>query len=266
MIALITGAAGGLGRVLAAECARRGYSLFLTDVDSHGLEAVRQGLARQFGVEVRVHARNLADAADLEAMLAVIDAAKMRFDMLFNVAGMDLEGGFMRLSREEAVEILQANVSSALRITHALLKRSSRPFYLVFVSSLAAMFPMLLKATYAASKRFLLDFSLALRCELRHEGVRVLALCPGGMPTNPEAVRAMLAQGLWGRVAACPLEAVARKTLDLALRGRAVYIPGAAGKALCMLGRLLPRRCAAAAIGRRWSSAQGKWLCASRRL
>ena len=76
----------------------------------------------------------------------------------------------------------------------------------------------------------------------------------------------MLAQGLWGRVAACPLEAVARKTLDLALRGRAVYIPGAAGKALCMLGRLLPRRCAAAAIGRRWNSAQGKWLCASRRL
>ena len=158
MIALIMGAAGGLGRVLAAECARRGYSLFLTDVDSHGLEAVRQGLARQFGVEVRVHACNLADAADLEAMLAVIDAAKMRFDMLFNVAGMDLEGGFMRLSREEAVEILQANVSSALRITHALLKRSSRPFYLVFVSSLAAMFPMPLKATYAASKRFLLDF------------------------------------------------------------------------------------------------------------
>ena len=47
----------------------------------------------------------------------------------------------------------------------------------------------------------------------------------GGMPANPEAVHAMLAQGFRGRVAACPLEAAARKTLDLALRGCAAYVP-----------------------------------------
>jgi short-subunit dehydrogenase len=68
---------------------------------------------------------------------------------------------------------------------------------LVFVSSLASMFPMPHKAAYAASKRFLLDFATALRHELKTHNVRVLALCPGGLVTTKEAVRSIAAQGIW---------------------------------------------------------------------
>ena len=52
MRVLITGAAGGLGRALAVECARRGYGLFLTDQNAHALGQLRKGLCRQFGAEI----------------------------------------------------------------------------------------------------------------------------------------------------------------------------------------------------------------------
>ena len=54
MNVLITGAAGGLGRAMAVECGRRGYDMFLTDVNEDGLRRVQTGLERQFGVSVAV--------------------------------------------------------------------------------------------------------------------------------------------------------------------------------------------------------------------
>ena len=54
---------------------------------------------------------------------------------------------------------------------------------------------MPVKATYAASKRFLLDFSLALREELRGLGATVTVLCPAGLPNHPECIQAIEAQG-----------------------------------------------------------------------
>lgn len=50
MNVMIIGASGGLGRVLAAECAMRGYNLFLTDINQAGLLSLKQGLERQFKV------------------------------------------------------------------------------------------------------------------------------------------------------------------------------------------------------------------------
>jgi uncharacterized protein len=57
---------------------------------------------------------------------------------------------------------------------------------------------MPVKATYAASKRFLLDWSLALQEELRDQDVSVTVLCPALMPTTPETVKAIDAQGWAG--------------------------------------------------------------------
>lgn len=124
MNVLLTGAAGGVGRAMAVECGKRGYDLFLTDMDEAALRRVQAGLER---------------------------------------------------------------------------RRKGKPFTAVFVSSLASLFPMPLKATYAASKRFLLDFATALRQELRGEGVNVLALCPAGMVTTEKDRRGYPRAGVLGR-------------------------------------------------------------------
>ena len=169
MTVFITGAAGGLGRTLANECARRGYDLFLTDINAGGLERIRDGLTRRFGVSVTVKAGDLTSEQSVDGILQTIDALGMRFDMLLNVAGIDFEGGFLTRNREAIVKIVSLNNAATLRITHAVLsrRREGERFTVLFVSSLASMFPMPLKATYAASKRFLYDFSLALREEMK---------------------------------------------------------------------------------------------------
>ena len=180
MNVFITGAAGGLGRALAAECARRGYHLFLTDINGEGLRRIQTGLKRRYGVPVLAKACDLTDASSVDDTMTMIDSEGIRFDMLCNVAGIDFEGGFMNRSRETIVKIVSLNNAATLRITHAVLerRREGAHFTVLFVSSLASMFPMPLKATYAASKRFLYDFSLALRQELKTQDVGVTVLCP----------------------------------------------------------------------------------------
>lgn len=262
MRVMITGASGGLGRAVAVACARRGYSLFLTDLEEEGLLCLKEGLERRFNAAIMVKACDLTDCTSVDALLHEIDEKKIRFEMLLNIAGMDFEGSFLERERENIVRIVSLNDAATLRITHAILERRqvNKRFTAVFVSSLASMFPMPLKATYAASKRFLFDFATALRQELKSQNVDVMVLCPGGMVTNDAVIAAISAQGIWGELTANPLEVVARKMLDRALRGKSLYVPGALNKILSLLGKVIPRAWLAAAIYWQWSRAQKKWL------
>ena len=243
MNVLITGASGGLGRALAAECAGRGWNLFLTDINATGLDAIRAGLQRRYHNRTDVKACDLTDEDSVSSLLDKFDASVYRFDML-NVAGCDFEGSFVDRLDREIQKIVMLNICATLHITHALLNRrqSDHRFYLVFVSSLASFYPMPLKATYAASKRFLLDLACALKEELNDSNVQVLSLCPGGLTTTEEAMEKIKAQGLWGDLTTNRLEIVARETIDRALAGHSLYIPGIANRALWYLGTFVPRR------------------------
>lgn len=259
MNVMITGASGGLGRALANECGRRGYKLFLTDINEDGLLCIKRGLERQFDVPVATAACDLTNAESVDKMLDFIDKHEIRFDMLLNVAGLDFEGGFLGREREELVKIVLLNNAATTRITHAILKRRrpGRPFTIVFVSSLASMFPMPIKATYAASKRFLLDFATSLRQELKNEDVNVLTLCPGGMVTTHETICSIKAQGFWGNATTNPLEGVARNTIDRALAGESIYVPGMLNRVLSFFGKIIPRSWVAAVVYWRWKEVTG---------
>ena len=261
MNVMITGASGGLGRALANECGKRGYNLFLTDINEQGLKSIQSGLERQFHVTVASMACDLTRDDSVDMLMEKIDSCGIRFDMLLNVAGLDFEGGFLERARKDIVRIITLNNEATLRITHAILnrRRMENPFYLMFTSSLASMYPMPLKATYAASKRFLLDIAVALREELKDSGVNVLALCPGGLATTREAMRGIAAQGFWGGATTNPLERVASKTLDRLIRRGGIFVPGTLNRTLSTLGKLIPRRWVAAAIYHRWSKAQEQW-------
>lgn len=261
MNVLITGASGGLGRALASECARRGWRLFLTDLNASGLQAIKCGLERQYGATVVARACDLTSSEDVNSLLCFADERGLSFDMLLNVAGIDYEGSFLTRTCESLLSIVSLNIEATLRITHGVLARrvAGRRFYLVFVSSLASKYPMPLKATYAASKRFLLDFSIALGQELRSQNVSVTALCPAGLATTPEAIRGISAQGIWGSLTTNKLELVAQGTLKRALSGRRVFIPGALNRTLSAAGSLLPQTFVAKVIYGRWLIAQSKW-------
>jgi len=264
MNVFITGASGGLGRAFAAECAGRGYNLFLTDINDNGLKALKTGLERQYGVCVTTKTCDLTKDESVDEMLALIDINEIKFDMLLNIAGLDFEGGFIERERKNITEIVSLNIEATLRITHAILsrRRDRRPFSLVFVSSLASMYPMPLKATYAASKRFLTDFALAIGQELKSQNVNVLTLCPGGLPTTNEALQGISAQGFWGNITTNRLEEVAYNTIEKVQKGSKLYIPGAINRMLSFFGKFLPRSLIVKIIFCRWNKAQSKWLCA----
>ena len=255
---LVTGATGGLGKAFAVECALRGWDMLLTDLDAGRLALLSAGIERAYGVEVHWHQADLTAETSRTELVHWIREKRLRIRGLINVAGLDHEGPFMERDRTQILGILRLNIESTLMLTHALqeFRDHARTFRIINVSSLGAYFSMPIKATYAASKRFLLDFSLALRNELRDQNVSVTVLCPAGMPTNSACIEAIEAQGLMGQLTTENVGSVAHGTLNAALRGRAIVIPGFLNRLLLGLGSVVPAPNAADMIGTRWRSSQ----------
>lgn len=256
-LVFISGATGGLGKAFAVECASRNWDLFLTDVSEQRLSRLAASLRHTYGVRVFFRECDLTDA-DLRAdLFSWIQRKGFHFHMLINVAGVDYEGLFSERSRAEIQTIIRLNIESTLDVTHALLDLTSpnQSFRIINVSSLAAFYPMPVKATYAASKRFLLDFSFALRDELKDRGATVTVLCPAGLPTTQTCIEAIQAQGFMGKLTTLDIGFVAAKTIDHALRGHTIYIPGVLNQFLQRAGGLLPPISLAGMIGNRWRSA-----------
>ncbi len=257
-LVFITGATGGLGKALAAECASRGWDLFLTDLREERLAVLAAGLERSCGVRVLYRAADLTNTESLRDMFGSVQADGLRFRGVINVAGTDHEGLFLERRPEEIVAILRLNIEATLVVTHALLQQRDQavPFRIINVSSLAAFFSMPVKATYAASKRFILDFSLALRNELREQNVTVSVLCPAGLPTTEDCIAAIESQGLMGQLTTEDIGKVAHQTIEAALRGQAIIIPGLLNRVIRWLGGLIPATNVADLVGSRWRLAQ----------
>ena len=263
MNVLITGAAGGLGRAVSMECARRGYTLFLLDLPPLALSRIKWGIEHKYpSVKVNIFSCDLTDNNAVASFLEETDRSGVCFDMLFNVAGIEFEGAFLNRSSEELVKIVSVNDAAVVRLTHSVLMRRNRSnaFTLVFISSLAALFPMPLKATYGASKKFILDISTALHYELKEHNINVMSVCPAGMIPTQENLTANNAQGIYGELTYNRIEVVSRKMIDLAKKGKCVYIPGSINRFLAFLGKILPSSFAAKYILSRWKKAQSKWL------
>lgn len=253
---LITGATGGLGSAFTLECARRGYDLLLTDVQPAG-SALASYLAEKYSIKATYYPCDLSSAEDRCRLYKQIKAEGYRFWGLLNVAGTDFEGAFAERTRDQILRILRVNIEATIDNTHFVLKLRvpDRRFILVNVASLAAFQPMPYKAIYAATKRMLLDFTLAIGEEIRDFG-SATALCPAGMPTNPDVMRAIFAQGFWGRMTTVNPDEVAYCTIRAALRGRRVVIPGGINQFIRNLSGLIPAQWTAQFLSQRWLKAQ----------
>ncbi len=259
-LVMISGAAGGLGKAFAVECASRGWDLYLTDLRAEALDTLAGSLRAAYGVRVLQRACDLTDPSSRTALYEHLRAEHHSFWAVINVAGLDYEGLFYEQSRQQIRAILRLNIEGTLETTHALLELRDplQPFRILNVASLAAFYPMPVKATYAASKRFLLDFSLALREEVRELGATVTVLCPAGLPTRPDTIEAIEAQGWIGLLTTRNIGGVAAEALDAALLGKAVVIPGWINQVLRVLGSLAPDALVARLIAGRWKQAHRK--------
>ncbi|BCY17277.1 MAG: SDR family NAD(P)-dependent oxidoreductase [Chloroflexi bacterium] len=253
---LISGAAGGLGSAMTTEFARRGYNLLLTDL-REDVSGFADFIGKTFKIEARGISCDLTSPQSRTDLMNTLKLEGNRFSGLVNVAGLDFEGVFLDRTRDQILRLIHLNIEATVDLTHEIinLRDPETRFMLINVCSLAAITPMPYKATYAATKRFLLDFSLALREEIKEYGT-VTALCPAGMPTTVENMEGIFAQGFWGAVTTVDARTVARMTVDAAEKGKAVVVPGWLNRMIYEVSRLLPASVTARIAGNRWRAAQ----------
>lgn len=255
---MITGAAGGLGKALAAEYAERGHPLFLTDIARDRLEAFVAGLERLADVDVVSRPCDLTDERAVDAMWSWIGTHGFVFDGLLNVAGTGGDGRFDGLDVGRVRTILRVNIEALVTMTRRILDHRAPDGVLriVNIASLGCFSPMPRKSVYAASKRFVYDFSIALNEEMRGKNVSVMAVCPAGMPATPANVKSVNdCQGIMGLLTEKNVGWVAKRVYEQSLNGRAVYIPGRLNVLLRGLSKVIPEQTKARILGHRWEKA-----------
>ena len=150
--ALITGASSGIGAEFARQLAPHARVLVLVARRADRLEALKVELERS-GMDVHIHAADLADRAQVERLLAALEESGTRVDFLINNAGLGDHGLFEDSDWKRVQAMLDVNIAALTRLTHALLPgilRSGRGAILN-VSSITAYLPMPQMAVYAAS-------------------------------------------------------------------------------------------------------------------
>ena len=259
-MSLSPGAAGGVGKAFAMECASRGWDLLITDIREDKMKPLSEGLEREHNINVISIPCDLTDAEAREDFWEQINRLGLKFHMLVNVAGGDLEGMFNERSPKELTTMVRLNIEATVLMTRQVLqyRDKTRTLRVINVSSLAGYYPMPVKAVYAASKRFILDFTLALNQEFSPHDATFTALCPAGMPTTSGAIQGIIAQGFMGEITTSNVGDVAARTVNKALAGRSVYIPRFTNQLFKFFGTIVPPESVAKLIGKRWKNARKK--------
>lgn len=177
--AVITGAASGLGRAIAVALSRRGCHLALADVDEAGLEETVKLLQP---VQVSVHRLDVTDRAAVAQFPELVGPV----DLLYNNAGVALDGPFEQISEEDFDWLFEINFFGVVRMTRAFLPhlRSRPEARIINISSLFGLISPAEQCAYSASKFAVRGFSQSLRQELRGTRVGVTVVHPGGVATK----------------------------------------------------------------------------------
>lgn len=184
-VALITGAGGGIGRAIAVNLAQLGMKIVLCGGNNlEKLEITRQEVEKY--TSVLVIPGNLTD---LDFLASAIDRTIGKFgtlDLLINNAGVAQSTPFAEVTPEEFDRIMAINTRVPFFLTQKalpFLKKSASPTVINLASVVAhAGYP--LQSVYTASKHALLGLTKSFAREYYQDGIRVHAICPGGVYTD----------------------------------------------------------------------------------
>jgi short-subunit dehydrogenase len=184
-VAVVTGAASGIGAALSRGLAARGCHLALADRDAAGL-ATSAATAREKGVKVSEHVLDVSDASAIAAIPDQVLAQHGRVNVLINNAGVALGGTFAQTDLADFEWLMNINFYGVVRMTHAFLPYLQREqkAQVVNISSVFGIIAPPGQTAYCASKFGVRGFSESLRHELVDTGIGVTVVHPGGVATN----------------------------------------------------------------------------------
>jgi len=198
----------------------------------------------------------VADLSRLEEVDRVIERAtkgRRLYGAILN-AGFTHFGNYNEVSWERFREMLDVNVTSAVRMTSALLpelEKNQDGGGLMLVSSLSGIIPTPYQAAYSGTKAFLANYGCCLWYEARKRSVSVTTFAPGGIVTEMTGTKQFRPLRRW----LAPVDPLARAAIDAFRSRQQLVVPGLTNKLAVALTGLLPRRLITSLIGDQYGAA-----------
>jgi short-subunit dehydrogenase len=241
--ALVTGASEGLGKVFAEILAARRQRLVLVARSADKLEGLASELHNSYGIRAVPLPCDLAAPNAGKQLARRLADQELQISLLVNNAGFGTRGEFWKRSADECSEMMRLNVEAQVELTHELLPYmiQERRGGVINVASTAGFQPIPYAALYAATKSFVIAFSLGLAEELRPHGVSVVTLCPGRLQRNSQSESAKSRSRSFPGIYTLPKQVVTQ-ALSALEDGGGLVVPGFLNKFAVLAQRLLPRR------------------------
>lgn len=220
MKALITGASSGIGRDMARYLAKLGWDIIIVARRTDRLKELQSEITN---VNVQIIE---CDLSKEEQCYNLYEQTKSQnIDMLINNAGFGIHGEFVEIPLEKELELINTNIKAVHILSKLFLKDfvARNSGYILNVASSAGFLSGPLLGSYYASKNYVVRISEAIYEELRRSksNVSISVLCPGPVKTEFDKVANVkfAMDGLDSAV-------VAKYTIDNALKGKLIIIPG----------------------------------------
>lgn len=185
-VALITGAARGIGKAVALKFAEEGCNIAFTDLVIN--EAAEQTLSelRALGIQARAYASNASSFDESHAVVEQIAKDFGHIDILVNNAGITKDGLLLRMTESQWDAVLNVNLKSAFNFIHACapLMMRQRSGSIINMSSIVGVEGNAGQANYSASKAGMIGLAKSTAKELGSRGIRANCIAPGFILTE----------------------------------------------------------------------------------
>ncbi|HOG65342.1 MAG TPA: 3-oxoacyl-[acyl-carrier-protein] reductase [Spirochaetota bacterium] len=184
-VAIITGAARGIGRSIAEKFAAQGSHLAIIDVNLEAAEQTAQELAKQYGVKTMAARTDVSNAEDVDAMVKKVLDTFGRIDILVNNAGVTRDNLMLRMKDEEWDLVININLKGVFVCTRSVVRHmaKARKGNIINIASVVGQMGNAGQANYTASKGGVIALTKTTAREFAGRNVRVNAVAPGFINT-----------------------------------------------------------------------------------
>lgn len=185
-VAIVTGAARGIGKAIAIEFAKAGADVPFTDLAIDDNAKATEAEIAAFGVKCKGYASNAANFEDTHNVVAEIHKDFGRVDVLVNNAGITRDGLMMRMSEQQWDMVLNVNLKSAFNFIHAVTPIMARQKggSIINMSSVVGVSGNAGQCNYSASKAGMIGLAKSIAKEMGPRGIRANAIAPGFIITE----------------------------------------------------------------------------------
>jgi short-subunit dehydrogenase len=242
--ALITGASSGIGYELAKVMAKNGHDLVVVARRKEKLKDLKEDLESQHDIEVHILVKDLSDIKTCKEIYDWTKKNNLQIEYLVNNAGFGYRGTFEEMSQENALSMINVNVTSLTCLTKLFLKDmlKSDSGRIMNVSSVAGFLPGPYMSLYYATKAFVTSLSESIDAEILDTNVTITTLCPGATISEFQKVAGITDVGFTqGNNVPSSMD-VAKFGYEEMMKGSGVVVHGGQNKFFVFLAKLLPRK------------------------